>query len=120
MRLCGLFEIGFPTSLIAVLVCDHRRLAQRRSRSRPVLISWLPLAAILILCLLLVNARAARAALPGSDEVIRIELALNGQLRVENRFGDVAVIVTREKDVVVAATSSGGEFIKQSPVVIEK
>src|SRR2546421_4611316 len=120
MRLCGLFEIGFPTSFSAVLVGGLRRLAQRRSPSRQILISWLLLFAIAILCLIVVNARGARSALPGSDEGIRIELALNGQVRVENRFGDVAVRVTRAKDVVVAASSSGGESLKHSPVVIEK
>jgi len=75
-----------------------------------------------VLLLFLTGAAAARVSRPlnqTSNEGIRIDLPVNGLLRVENRFGDIRVDVTKQKDVVIVATISGGTPLK-SPVVIER
>jgi VWFA-related protein len=122
MQLCGLIELGFPTRPEALLVCaqpDLNRLqgVQRQSHSFPRL--CFALVTVALFTAFAVDACYARALTPTIDEGIRIDLPLNAQLRVENRFGDVRVDVTKQKDVVVAATISGGTT-RKSPVVIER
>jgi hypothetical protein len=51
-------------------------------------------------------AHQSHAAEP-ADEGIRIDLPLSGQLRIENRFGDVRVDVKKQKDVLVAVAIAG-------------
>jgi VWFA-related protein len=58
------------------------------------------------------------------DEGLNIDLPLNGQLRVENRFGDIDIRVGKERNVSVAARVEGrnhqpGASLNHSPVVIE-
>ena len=79
------------------------------------------LALALLLASLLNCAPLSAAAL---DDGIRIDLPLNGQLHVENLFGDVDVRVGKEREVLVAAKIEGAEnqrseALGHSPVVIE-
>jgi VWFA-related protein len=66
------------------------------------------------------DSQDAYAAVSRSDEGIRIELPLNGQIRIENQFGDVRVDVMNQKDVLVGAKITGAEPPHQSPVVIAR
>ena len=56
-----------------------------------------------------------------AQEAIRIDVPAAPQVRIENRFGEVAAEVWQEKYVTVSANieSSGADF-KRSPVVIER
>ena len=54
-----------------------------------------------------------------SFEGIQIELPSNGQIRVENQFGEVAAEVWKEKYVSVSATIEGTIPFARSPVVID-
>ena len=54
-----------------------------------------------------------------ADNGIRIDLPANGQLRVENQFGDIEVSVWKERDVLVAAAIDSTVKPARSPVVIE-
>src|SRR6478672_9041292 len=120
MRLCGLFELRFPTPPEGVLVRPHPGLQPGDLRNRLPLRSHFACAAASLLLLVIVNAHGARPTVSTIDEGIRVEVPLDGQLRIENRFGDVNVNVTKQKDVVVAATISGVTALKQTPVVIER
>jgi hypothetical protein len=120
MRLCGLFEIRFPTPPEGVLVRPSPCLNPGGLRNRLLLRSYFAFAAFSLLLLAALNAHGARPAVSATDEGIRVEVPLDGQLRIENRFGDVNVNVTQQKDVLVAATISGVTALKQTPVVIER
>lgn len=55
------------------------------------------------------------------DDAIRIDVPPAARLRIENRFGQVAAEVWKEKYVSVSATiESGGAAFKRSPIVIER
>jgi VWFA-related protein len=54
-----------------------------------------------------------------SDEGVRADLPLGGELKIENRRGDISVEVWSEKHVSVSATVEGAQP-KRSPVVIER
>jgi len=99
-------------------VCPHPQLNPRQSQAGSLLKSCLAFVVAFLFLLPAVDARGARGS--GIDDGIRIDVAVNGQLRIENRFGDVSVDVTKQKDVSVAATISGARTSNQSPVVIEK
>src|SRR6266513_1030179 len=98
----------------------------------------------LLVSLLLGSSPGIRAGVPRFplDEGIRIDLPSNGQLRVENQFGDINITVGKERDVSVSAKletlesgnaveargggvpianlqNQSGELFKRSPVVIE-
>jgi VWFA-related protein len=53
------------------------------------------------------------------DEGVRADLPLGGELRVENRRGDIEIEVWSEKHVSVAATVEG-TTPRRSPVIIER
>jgi VWFA-related protein len=52
-------------------------------------------------------------------EGVRIDLPANGQLRIENRFGSIAVEVWKERNVSVAVAFEGSAALDHSPVMIE-
>ena len=108
MKLFGLPEVILPTQTRATSVCLRTYL-----RAFSSLLSSL---GIILLCAVSLHARCLR---PQLDNGIRIDLPSNGQLRVENRFGDINVRVGKERDVLVAAEIEGTGRSAQSPVVIE-
>ncbi|HET6893383.1 MAG TPA: VWA domain-containing protein [Pyrinomonadaceae bacterium] len=56
-----------------------------------------------------------------TDDAIRIDVPAAARVRIENRFGQVAAEVWREKYVSVSANiESSGAAFKRSPIVIEK
>lgn len=55
----------------------------------------------------------------GVDEGVRADLPLGGELRVENRRGDIQIEVWSEKHVSVSATVEGLQP-RRSPVIIER
>lgn len=69
-----------------------------------------------LFCLPLVRARAVAI---DADEGVRADLPLGGELRVENRRGDIQVEVWAEKHVSVSATVEGATP-RRSPVIIER
>ncbi len=59
--------------------------------------------------------------IPCTQDAIRIDVPTEPRVRIENRFGQVAAEVWREKYVSVSATvESSGAVFKRSPVVIER
>ncbi len=74
---------------------------------------------ILLIALLLLGAPLGRSAMVAE---IRVELPANGQLRVENQFGNVNLRVGRDKHILVSVYREGEGLPpppKSSPVVIE-
>ncbi len=69
-----------------------------------------------LVCLPLVRASAVATDV---DEGVRADLPLGGELRVENRRGDITVEVWSEKHVSVSATVEG-VTPRRSPVIIER
>lgn len=53
------------------------------------------------------------------EEGIHIDLPANGQLRVENQFGDINIHIGKERDVLVTAEIQNAASSPRSPVVIE-
>src|SRR3712207_2960716 len=60
-----------------------------------------------------------RVASAQADEGVRADLPLGGELRIENRRGDISVEVWQEKHVSVSATVEGAAP-RRSPVVIQR
>ena len=120
MQLCGLFGQRFPTPPETVLVRPDSGLNPIHVRARFLLRSCVAFVAASLFLLATVDAHGARPSVSAVDEGIRVEVPLGSQLRIENRFGDVNVAVTKQKDVVVATTISGVTALNQSPVVIER
>src|SRR6202171_3657994 len=118
MRLYGLFETIFPTPPEAVSVCPDPQMNPRQGHAGLLLESCFAFVAAFLFLLVTVDAWGAQGS--GIAGGIRIDVAVNGQLRIENPFGDVSVDVTKQKDVLVAATISGTMTFNQSPVVVEK
>jgi VWFA-related protein len=56
---------------------------------------------------------------PQTEQGIRIDVAAQAQVRVENRFGAVRAEVWSEKFVLINASIAGGATLKRSPVTIE-
>ena len=54
-----------------------------------------------------------------AENGIRIDLPSNGQLRIENQFGDIDIRVGNERDVLIIAQIDGAVSGAKSPVVIE-
>lgn len=79
-----------------------------------ILTSALLLAALFCLPLSSVGASATIA-----DEGVRADLPLGGELRIENRRGDISVEVWPEKHVSVSATIEG-RSARRSPVIIQR
>ncbi|HEV7396542.1 MAG TPA: VWA domain-containing protein [Pyrinomonadaceae bacterium] len=50
---------------------------------------------------------------------IHFDLPANGQLRVENQFGDLRVSVGKQRDVAIAVDIEGSMAAIQSPVIVE-
>lgn len=55
-----------------------------------------------------------------ADEGVRADLPLDGDLRIENRRGNVSVKVWNERDVSVTATVEGSAPVGRSPVIIRR
>src|ERR1700686_1358553 len=115
MRLCGLFEAGCATLTKGVLVRPHPSLNRGQILPRLILRWCCAFVAASLLLLPAIDAHGARTSISALDEGVRVEVPLDGQLRIENRFGDVNVTVTKQKDVVVAATISGVTALSRSP-----
>jgi VWFA-related protein len=78
------------------------------------------LACALLLAALLGSPFApAGVAAADADEGVRADLPLGGELRVENRRGDIQIEVWSEKYVSVSATVEGAQP-RRSPVLIER
>src|ERR1700732_534159 len=118
MRFCGLFEPGCPTPPKGVSVRPPPGLNPGQIWPRLILRWGCAFVAASLLLLPAIAAHGARTSISALDEGIRVEVPLDGQLRIENRFGDVNVTVTKQKDVVVAATISGVTALSRSPVSI--
>ncbi len=54
-----------------------------------------------------------------SEQGIRIDVPVDGHVRIENQFGAVKLEVWNEKYVLVAARFDSGAIFKRSPVVID-
>src|ERR1700687_609757 len=98
MHLFGHTQPALPTQAQLRLVClganyQASRLMRRVGRG------------VLLVSLLLFSAveNGARELAVTPDEGIRVDLPLNGQLRVQNQFGDVDIRVGKEREVLVAA-----------------
>lgn len=101
-------------------MCPHPGLNPVHVRARLVPGSCSAFVVASLLLLAAVAALGARRSVAVVDQGLRVEVALDSQLRIENRFGDVNLNVTKQKDVVIAAKISGVTSLNQSPVVIEK
>jgi VWFA-related protein len=119
MQLFGPFELTLPTQMQTAPVCFVAKLGRICSMARL-------RRQILIVSLLLVLGVGIQAGVAPSpaDEGIHIDLPSNGQLRVENQFGDIYIRIGKERDVAVAARIEGAEIqagagFNRLPVVIE-
>ncbi|HKS26409.1 MAG TPA: DUF4097 family beta strand repeat-containing protein, partial [Pyrinomonadaceae bacterium] len=74
--------------------------------------------ALLLVALLIVPLQGFRV-MAQADEGVRADLPLGGELKVENRRGDISVEVWQEKHVSVSATVEG-ETPRRSPVLIQR
>ncbi|HEX8749102.1 MAG TPA: VWA domain-containing protein [Pyrinomonadaceae bacterium] len=74
--------------------------------------------ALLLAALLCLSIPAFRVAAQ-TDEGVRADLPLGGELRIENRRGDIFVEVWQEKHVSVSATVEG-VTPRRSPVIIQR
>ncbi len=70
------------------------------------------------LLLLVITAPLAVASMQ-AEQGIRIDVPVDGQVRIENQFGAVKAEVWNEKYVLVAAEFESGAIFKRSPVVID-
>jgi VWFA-related protein len=70
---------------------------------------------LVVICALL----PATVSISGQDQGIRIDLAPDGHVRIENPFGGVHAEVWDEKFVLVSARTAGKLSFRRSPVVIE-
>jgi VWFA-related protein len=75
--------------------------------------------ALLLLSLVCWPVLHARVAAANADEGVRADLPLGGELRIENRRGDIFVEVWPEKHVSVSATVEGATP-RRSPVIIQR
>jgi VWFA-related protein len=106
MRLIGPSELTFPTP----------------SRAAPVCVLASPgfhLFIFLLLLLLSAATSQARSWSTQTDKGIHIDLPANGQLRVENQFGDVSIRIGTERDVLLVAEVPYATGTGRSPVVIQ-
>jgi VWFA-related protein len=120
MRFRGLIDPGFSTSSERALVHPHLRLKPELYEGLGILKRCFAFVAVLLFLPASTAFQEIRAAQSRSDEGIRIDLPSNGQVRIENRFGDIRIIVAKENAVLVAATIAGEMSANQSPVVIER
>ena len=137
MQLFGHQERTLPTQIKAAPVCF--------SASSPRFCSLARLCSLIVLVSpVFGSSPGIRAGVPRFpfDEGIRIDLPSNGQLRVENQFGDININVGKERDVSVSARletmesgnagnargggvpianlqNQSGTIVNRSPVVIE-
>lgn len=89
-----------------------------RTRAEKILSPILTVALLAALfCLPQAHAQNSRAA--DADEGIRADLPLGGELRVENRRGDITVEVWSEKHVSISVTVEGATP-RRSPVLIQR
>jgi VWFA-related protein len=105
MRWSGLSVLTIPTQTRTGAVCSRLGF----------LIVW-SLCAVLASCWSVVEGRPIS---PQADNGIHIDLPANGQLRVENQFGDIDVSVWKERDVLVTVEGDGAARAARSPVMIE-
>src|ERR1700752_230242 len=75
------------------------------------------LTAVIFIFGLLISLSPGLTARPNED--IRIELPAGGQVRVENRFGNIAADVWDNSAVSVAATVEGSTRLSRPPIVID-
>src|SRR4051812_9378544 len=93
MQFVGLSELTLPTMRRTALVC---------------------LSLFLILCIY--SPAPSQTATRG----INIELPVNGQLRIENQFGDINIVITHERNLILEATvDPATAATSRSPVVLE-
>lgn len=118
MQLFGPFELTLPTRIHAASVCLNAKLGRICSTAK--------LRQMLAFSLLLVLGVGVQAggAPSQADQGIHIDLPANGQLHVENQFGDIYISIGKERDVAVAARIEGTEIqagarLNRLPVVIE-
>jgi VWFA-related protein len=88
-------------------------------RTRPAKILAPIVAAALLAALFCLPPTKAQSTASGADEGIRTDLPLGGELRIENRRGDVSVEVWSEKHVSVSAVVEGAAP-RRSPVLIQR
>ena len=93
MQFVGLSELTLPNRTRILLVC---------------------LSVFLILC------SFSPAHSQTANRGISIELPVNGQLRLENQFGDINIVIAHERNLVLEATvDPAGAATSRSPVVLE-
>jgi len=135
MRLFGPSAPTLPTHMQTNSVC----LVSRRRCDSP-LAGWRR--PLLIISLMVVSSFVTPLTRSAPNEAIHVDLPSNGQLRVENQFGDINISVGKERDVSVAAKleimevgnagdgrgrgvpianqqNQNGSMLNHSPVVIE-
>jgi VWFA-related protein len=88
-------------------------------RTRPAKILSFVWAAALLAAFFSLPPASAQTTASGADEGIRADLPLGGELRIENRRGDISVEVWPEKHVSVSAVVEGAKP-RRSPVIIER
>ncbi len=118
MQLFGALEASLPTLRQTTPVCPSLR--------RDHCFNYLRSSAFLIIALVLISFPQTPSARSAPAAEIRVELPANGQLRVENQFGNISILVGSQKDILVSATwepTNGSELpnsgAESSPVVIE-
>jgi VWFA-related protein len=115
MRLLGPSAPILPTQNQRAAVCvveQPRRFCSRRALQRALLLVSLFLFASF--------AGQARGSAPAAE--IHVDLPSNGQLRVENQFGNIDIRVGKQRDVSVSAELAANQSVQAlngSPVVIE-
>jgi VWFA-related protein len=107
MKLFGPSELTLPTQAQTVSVCLTK--AAR----------WLFMLSFVVLALPAFGVAKARGLIAPPDEGISIELPGNGQLRVENQFGNIDFRVGTDRKVLVAVAFTDRGAGGRSPVVIE-
>lgn len=105
MQLFSRPELTLPTQLQRSLVCLSIR-------------AFILAAAVLSLSLLPKTVTSENAAYQ-AQAGIHVDLPSNGQLRIENRFGDINVSVGKERDVLISLEVIGSVRSVSSPVVVE-
>jgi VWFA-related protein len=79
----------------------------------------MPVVRNLLLGFLISAVFAAVSVAAQNDQGIRIDVPVDGHVRIENQYGSVQTEVWDEKYVSVAATFESGVIFKRSPVVID-
>src|SRR4051795_215235 len=93
MQFVGFSELTLPTMMRTLLVC---------------------------LSLFLFLSVQSPAQSPSATRGINIELPVNGQLRLENQFGDINIVITHERNLVLEATVDPSTApASRSPIVVE-